>query len=70
METMYRMSRCGNAVLTLGSSFGLCIANLAATTRQFRVSHYGECLAPATEGPIDAYSRHGNIATFLAELRD
>jgi hypothetical protein len=72
METMYRLSRCRNAVLTLGSSFGSCIANLAAAPRQFRVSHYGECLAPATEGPVDTntYSRHGNIATYLTKMHD
>ncbi len=70
METMYRLSHCRNAVLTFGSSFGSCIANLAATPRQFRVSHYGDCLP--TDGPVDinTYSRHGNIATYLTHLPD
>jgi hypothetical protein len=69
METMYRMSQCRNAVLTLGSSFGACISSLAGIRRQFRVSHYGECIPFAAEnGPLDAnsYSRNGNLATFLA----
>ena len=71
METMYRLSRCRNAVLTLGSSFGGCIASLAGITRQFRVSHYGECIPfVADDGPLDAnsYSRNGNLATFINAL--
>ncbi len=72
METMYRMSHCRNAVLTFGSSFGLCISNLASIQRQFRVGHYGECITPVTKDPVDAntHSRYGNIATFLSELHD
>ena len=75
METMHRLSRCRNVVLTHGSSFGSCIAGLAGARRQFRVSHYGECLDPRTrdaDGPIDAntYSRMGNIATYLAQRSD
>lgn len=71
METMYRLSRCRNAVLTLGSSFGACISSLAGIRRQFRVSHYGECIPfPTDDGPLDAnsYSRNGNLATFMAQL--
>ena len=73
METMYRLSRCRNAVLTLGSSFGSCISSLAGAPRQYRVSHYGECLPmSAAEGPVDinTYSRNGNIATYLSQLPD
>jgi len=72
METMYSLSRCSNAVLTFGSSFGSCIANLAAAPRQFRVSHYGDCLDAVTEDPIDinTHSRRGNIATYLAQMQD
>lgn len=72
METMYSLSRCSNAVLTFGSSFGSCIANLAAAPRQFRVSHYGDCLEAVTGDPIDVntYSLHGNIATYLAQMHN
>jgi hypothetical protein len=72
METMYRLSRCQSAVLTFGSSFGACIANLAAAPRQFRVSHFGDCLPGATDGLVDVntYSRHGNIATYLTQMED
>lgn len=71
METMHRLSRCRNAVLTLGSSFGSCIASLAKTPRQFRVSQFGDCLPlDVSDGPLDinSYSRHGNIATYLARI--
>ena len=70
METMYRLSRCKHAVLTLGSSFGTCIASLAGIDRQFRVSEFGECLrVPTADGPLNAntYSRHGNLGTYLAQ---
>lgn len=70
METMHRLSRCRNALLTLGSSFGSCIASLANAPRQFRVSHFGECLPlDVSDGPLDinTYSRHGNLATYLAD---
>ena len=72
METMYSLSRCHSAVLTFGSSFGACIANLAAAPRQFRVSHFGDCLPGATDGLVDVntYSRHGNIATYLTHMDD
>jgi hypothetical protein len=73
LETMYRLSRCRNAVLTLGSSFGSCISSLAGAKRQFRVSGYGECLVfPTTDGPIDAntYSRKGNLKSYLAQRTD
>ena len=73
LETMYKLSNCKNAILTLGSSFGSCISSLAEANRQFRVSEYGECLvSPPTDGPIDAntYSRKGNIKTYLAQRTD
>ena len=73
LETMYRLSRCRNAVLTLGSSFGSCISSLAGASRQFRVSEHGECLAfPHTDGPIDAssYSRKGTLKTYLTQRTD
>jgi hypothetical protein len=73
LETMYRLSRCRNAVLTLGSSYGSCISSLAGASRQFRVSGYGECLVfPPTDGPIDAnsYSRKGSLKTYLAQRTD
>lgn len=71
METMYRLSRCRNAVLTLGSSFGSCISSLAGAGRQFRVSEFGECI-PFMDGPIDAntFSRNGNLGTYLIKRTD
>ena len=74
METMYRLSRCRRAVLTLGSSFGSCIASLAGIDRQFRVSEFGECIPVSTtaDGPINAntYSRSGNLGAYLAQRTD
>ncbi len=43
LETMYTMSKCKNAVLTFGSSFGTCITSIAGISRIYRVGRYGDC---------------------------
>jgi hypothetical protein len=53
METMYKMAKCKNAVLTFGSSFGSCITSLAGIQRVYRVGRYNDCHLMRTAEPTD-----------------
>lgn len=69
MQTMYELSECKNAVVSLGSSFGSCIAGLAHVQKLFRVGHDGSCI-PVQHGLIDANcnAKNGCFSTYLANL--
>ena len=67
LETMYTMSKCKNAVLTFGSSFGACITSVAGISRIYRVGRYGDChVLPGNGEPIDVNtrSRYGQTMTY------
>jgi len=69
METMYRLSGCKNAIVSLGSSFGACIAGLAQVQNWYRVGHDGVCRR-VEHGLVDANcnARDGCLSTYLANL--
>jgi hypothetical protein len=72
METMYRLTQCKNAVLSLGSSFGSCITSVAKIQPVYRVGRYGDCHALPSNEPFDmnTVSRYGNTATFIAQMHN
>ena len=69
METMYELSECRRAVVSLGSSFGSCIAGLADVQDWYRVGHDGTCRR-VKHGLVDANcnARDGCLNTYLANL--
>jgi len=69
METMYELSECRHAVVSLGSSFGACIAGLANVQYWYRVGHDGTCRR-VKHGLVDANcnARDGCLNTYLANL--
>lgn len=69
MQTMYELSGCKNAIVSLGSSFGACIAGLANVENWYRVGHDGACTR-MKHGLVDANcnTKHGCFQTYLANL--
>ncbi len=67
LETMHTMSKCKNAVLTFGSSFGSCITSVAGISRIYRVGRCGDChVRPGNDGePMDVNTKN-NIFLFIA----
>lgn len=66
MQTMMQLSECKNAVLSMGSSYGACIAGLANIKNWNRVAHDGTCM-PIKHGLVDANcnAKYGCMNTYL-----
>lgn len=66
MQTMMELSQCRNAVLSMGSSYGACIAGIANIQNWNKVAHDGTCLK-VKHGLVDANcnAKYGCMNTYL-----
>ena len=66
MQQMYELSNCQNAILSMGSSYGACIAGLANIKNWHKVAYDGSCMK-VTHGLVDANcnAKYGCMNTYL-----
>jgi len=71
MQTVYSLSGCRHAVVSLGSSFGSCIAGLAHVDAWIRVGHDGYCKL-ARHGVVDAncLGKQGCRNTYMLDAQN